>query len=151
MSPSSEDLLIQRYVDGELPAAEAAAFAARMLREPALRAQVDAMELLSRGAAADPPASAPPSFTANVLGAIRQLPAREALEQADLASAAVRLCARVLLAAALILGAGLAWHAGLLAPSFSGTLEAAPATIEQEMERLDQQILESLEAPRGGK
>ena len=64
---------------------------------------------------------------------------------------AVRLCSRVLLAAALVLGVGLAWHAGLLDGGRSGALEAAPGTIEQEMERLDQLILQSMESPQGGK
>jgi hypothetical protein len=63
----------------------------------------------------------------------------------------VRLCARVLLAAGLLLGLGLAWHAGLLDGERSGQLQAAPATIEQELDRLDQLILESMEEPPRGR
>lgn len=151
MSPSNDDLLIQRYVDGELSEGDAAAVAARMLREPALRERVEGLELLSLGAGGDAPVAAPPGFTAKVLAEVRRLPARAELQQLDVAMGAVRLCSRVLLAAALVLGVGLAWHAGLLDGGRSGALEAAPGTIEQEMERLDQLILQSMESPQGGK
>ena len=39
MTPSRDDLWIQRYVDGELSADDAADFSARLLREPELRAR----------------------------------------------------------------------------------------------------------------
>ena len=151
MSPSRDDLMIQRYVDGELPEAEAAAFAARMLQEPSLRERVEELQQFASGFAGDDAVAAPAGFTANVLTEVRRLPERAELEQMDLAAGAVKLCTRVLLAAALILGLGLAWHAGLLDGNRADTVEAAPDAIEQEMDRLDQLILESMEEPRRGK
>jgi|GEM_PF-2712366 len=151
MSPSRDDLLIQRYVDGELSDADEAVFAARLLREPALRKQVDDLERLSSRIVAAPPLSATAGFTADVLVRARRLPARDELEQMDFTSGAARLCLRLFLAAALIFGFGVAWHAGLVVSERASTLEAAPATIEHEMDRLDQLILQSMEAPLGGK
>ena len=151
MNPSRDDLTIQSYVDGELSEPEAAAFAARLLQEPALREQVDQLREFASGFAVEEAPRAPAGFTAKVLAEARRLPARAELEQADVAAAAVRLCTRVLVAAALVLGLGLAWNAGLLDGGRADTLEAAPDTIEREMDRLDQLILESMEAPRGGK
>lgn len=151
MSPSRDDLMIQRYVDGELPEAEAAAFAARMLQEPSLRERVEELQQFVSGFAGDDAVAAPAGFTANVLTEVRRLPERAELEQMDLAAGAVKLCTRVLLAAALILGLGLAWHAGLLDGNRADTVEAAPDAIEKEMDRLDQLILESMEEPRRGK
>ncbi|MFN3243871.1 MAG: hypothetical protein ACE37K_20360 [Planctomycetota bacterium] len=152
MSPSRDDLMVQRYVDGQLPEAEAAAFAARMLQEPSLRERVEELQRFAVGFAEDGDAiAAPAGFTANVLAEVRRLPDRAELEQMDVAAGAVKLCVRVLLAAALILGLGLAWHSGLLDGNRADTLEAAPDAIEKEMDRLDQLILESMEEPRRGK
>jgi len=152
MSFSQEERTIQRYVDGELSEADAAAFAARLLRDPALRERVSALESLRAHISTPTAAAAPPSgFCAGVLAAVRRLPERAQLEQAEVAASAVRLCARVLIAAGLVFGLGLAWHAGLLDRRGSATLEAAPAAVERELERLDQLILESMEAPRGGR
>ncbi|MCK5945367.1 MAG: hypothetical protein KAI24_25480 [Planctomycetes bacterium] len=152
MSLCRDDLMIQRYVDGELSDADAAAFAARMLREPLLRERVEELQRFAGAFAAAPgDLRAPAGFTAGVLDEVRRLPAREELEQLDLTTGAVKLCVRVLLAAALVLGLGLAWHAGLLDGNRADTVEAAPDAIEQEMDRLDQLILESMEEPRRGK
>lgn len=151
MNPSEEELVTQRYVDGELSSAAAADFAARLLREPALRAEVAELEKIAHGMAADEPMAPPADFTLRVLNATRRLPGRDELEQEDVAADAVRLCTRALIAAALILGLGFAWHAGLIYSGRAGTLEAAPAEIEREMDRLDQLVMKSMEAPDGGK
>ena len=67
---------------------------------------------------------------------MRQLPARDRLEQQEVGDRVVRLCRRLLLAAAVLFGLGLVWHSGLL-DTRSDQLEAAPDEIHQEMERLD--------------
>ena len=151
MSLSRDERMVQRYVDGELSEPAAAAFATRLLREPGLREQVSALQSLTSHMLPPAPSSAPDGFTADVLTAVRRLPERVQLEQAEVAAGAVQLCVRVLIAAALVLGLGLAWHAGLLAPGVADTLEAGPPTVEQELQRLDELILESMEGPRGGK
>jgi len=151
MSLSRDDLMIQRYVDGELPEADAAAFAARMLQEPSLRERVEELQQFASGFAGGDSVAAPAGFTANVLAEVRRLPDREELEQMDVAAGAVKLCMRVLIAAALIFGIGLAWHSGLLDGNRADTVEAAPDAVEKEMDRLDQLILESMEEPRRGK
>ncbi len=151
MTPSRDDLWIQRYVDGELSADDAADFSARLLREPELRARADAQQQLRSGFVGEEAAAPPAGFTANVLAEVRRLPDRAELESMDVSAAAVRVCVRVLLAAGLLLGLGLAWNAGLLDGGRSDQLQAAPATIEKELERLDQLILESMEAPPRGR
>ncbi|MGC6489276.1 MAG: hypothetical protein ACON4Z_16640 [Planctomycetota bacterium] len=150
MSLSHDERMIQRYVDGELSESDAAAFAARLLREPSLREQVAVLESLSGHMAPAAAPRAPAGFTADVLTAVRRLPERDQLAQDEVAAGAVRLCARVLVAAAVVLALGLAWHAGLMDAGGADTLEAAPAAVEQELERLDQLILESMEAPQRG-
>lgn len=151
MTLSRDDLTIQRYVDGELSEADAAAFAARMLQEPALRERVEELRAFAVGFEGDDVAAAPAGFTAKVLDGVRRLPERAELEQLEVTAGAVRLCARVLLAAALIFGLGAAWHLGLLDGGRADTVEAAPDAVEQEMDRLDQLILEAMEEPRRGK
>ena len=64
MNPSRDDLTIQRYVDGELSEAEAAAFAARLLQEPALREQVDELREFAGNLAVQQAPQAPAGFTA---------------------------------------------------------------------------------------
>ena len=66
MNPSRDDLTIQRYVDGELSEPEAAAFAARLLQEPALREQVDQLREFAGGLAVEEAPRAPAGFTAKV-------------------------------------------------------------------------------------
>lgn len=151
MNPSVDQLMIQRYVDGELSGAAAADFAARLLREPALRKEVAELEQIAHRVSEDEPMAPPADFILRVLNATRRLPGRDELEQQDVAADAVRLCVRALMAAALVLGLGFAWHAGLIYSGRAGTLEAAPAEIEREMDRLDQLVMESMEAPEGGK
>ena len=129
MSISHQDqLLLQRHLDGELDTAAATAFGARLAAEPELaRAAADAAALRRGFAAARRSTLRPsPSFTAGVLAAVRQLPSRQQLEQADVAASAGRLCRRLLLAAALLAGLGFAWQAGLVGRSEPATLQAAP-------------------------
>ena len=102
MSMSHDERTMQRYVDGELSESDAAAFAARLLREPALRAEVAALEALAARMTPAAPLAAPSDFTANVLTAVRRLPERAQLEQAEVTASAVRLCVRVLVAAGLL-------------------------------------------------
>lgn len=155
MSLSNSDQELQRYVDGELSESEAAAFAARMLSDSELRQRVEALEQVQFGfaaAAASGPAKAPAGFTANVMAEVRRQPSREQLQQNDIAEATVRLCRRLLIAAAMLLGLGLGWQSGLFQGNGSGEIEAAtPAEVEAEMQRLDDLIMQSMEAPRRGK
>ncbi|HEB52766.1 MAG TPA: hypothetical protein ENI87_05885 [bacterium] len=154
MTLSHDDRQMQRYLDGELSDGEAAAFAARMLADGRLRERVEALERVRGGFAAAAErevARAPAGFTAGVLAEVRRLPAREELQQRELFDGAVRLCRRVLLAAALLIGLGLAWHLGLLDRNRAGSVKASSGEVEREMERLDQRIVESMEAPPRGR
>ncbi|MFT4513779.1 MAG: anti-sigma factor RsiW [Planctomycetota bacterium] len=156
MSFSKSDQELQRYVDGQLSESEAATFVARMLSDNGLRQRVEALEQVQTGfaAAADSSsaASAPAGFTANVMSEVRRLPSREQLQQNDMAETAARLCRRLFIAAAMLLGLGLGWQSGLLSPNGSDQIEAAtPAEVESEMQRLDDLIMQSMEAPRRGK
>tara|TARA_R110002072_G_scaffold109160_2_gene236391 strand:+ start:28930 stop:29412 length:483 start_codon:yes stop_codon:yes gene_type:complete len=160
MSFSKSDQELQRYVDGQLSESEAATFVARMLSDTDLRQRVEAMEQAQAGfaAAADVGPSggriavAPAGFTASVMAEVRRLPSREQLQQNDMVETTVRLCRRLLIAAALLLGLGLGWQSGLLSPNGSDEIEAGTqAEVEAEMQRLDDMIMKSMEAPRRGK
>ena len=133
-------LLLQRHLDGELDAAATAAFATRLAAEPALQRAADEAQSV-RGALAMAGAGRsmrpPTSFTSNLLVAARQLPTRQQLEQADVAAAAIGLCRRILLAAAILAGVGLAWHAGFVNGEQPTIMQANPADVQHEVDRLD--------------
>jgi anti-sigma factor RsiW len=155
MSFSKSDQELQRYVDGQLSESEAATFAARMLSDNTLRQRVEALGHAQAGFAAAADAGltrAPAGFTANVISEVRRLPSREQLQQNDVAEMTMRLCRRLLIAAAMLLGLGLGWQSGLFNSNGSGQIEAAtPVEVESEMQRLDDLIMKSMEAPRRGK
>lgn len=140
MQLSSHDLrLLQKFRDGEMIGTEAAAFRSRIEAEPALRAGLDELGELARGFAAgrSQAFTVPAGFTAALLAEVRQLPDRIRLQEVEISTAALALCRRLLIAAALLFGLGLCWHAGLFSGGRSDRLEAAPAAVEREMERLD--------------
>ena len=141
MQISSQDQrLLHKYRDGEMSDSDATAFRARLAAEPVLRSGLAELDELARGflAGAGRTFTPPQGFTAGVLAAVRQLPSRIQLQQAEISASAMVLCRRVLIAAAILFGIGLAWHAGLFPDGRSDTLEAAPAEVEREMERLDE-------------
>lgn len=148
MTMSREQRSIQRYLDGELPAAEAGEFSRRLLAEPALREQVRAAETLRAGfvAGRERVVAAPTDFTARLMAEVRRQPSRQQLQEADLAGAAVRTCQRLLLAAVLCAAAGLAWHFGLFDRGRQNTLQAAPDEVQREIQRLDAILLRTDDA-----
>ncbi|MBM3973573.1 MAG: hypothetical protein FJ301_05680 [Planctomycetes bacterium] len=137
-----DDSLLQRHLDGELPADAAAAFAARLLVEPELARAVDAARAqrallrTAAGSARQPSAR----FAAGVVAAARQLPTRQQLEQADLVATAIRVCRQVLVAAAIVAAVGALWHAGMIGPTRTDTLQASPGALEQDIHQLDIRI-----------
>lgn len=135
-----DQLLLQKYRDGELDESATQRLEQRLLREPALRASLDDYDERSRGFAFGREQAFAPSagFTAAVLAEVRQLPSRIELEQQEVAGRALVICRRVLIAAAILFGIGLCWHAGLFPDGRNDTLEADPAEVEREMERLDE-------------
>jgi anti-sigma factor RsiW len=152
-SLSSEDeLALQRYLDGQLATAAAAAFAARLAAEPALAHRLDEAKALRAmfGRAAAAVVRPRAGFAAGVLAAVRRLPSRDLLLQAEQAEVALRVCRRLLLAAMLLAGIGLAWGSGLVGDERADTLQAAPtAEAQQELDRLDA-ILRSGAVDAGG-
>jgi len=147
----ADELLLHRFLDGEMDSAQAVAFEARLAAEPRLRRSLeDATALRAGFAAAHAGGPAPRAgFTAGVLAAARCLPSRQQMKRDDVAADFVRACRRVLIAAAVLFGISLAWHAGLVNSRRSDTLQAAPSwEVEQEMKRLDA-LIESgaLQAP----
>lgn len=151
----ADRILAGRFVDGELPAKERAAFEARLAEDAALQAAVDGQADLSAMFVPGPAPQPSAGFRARVLAAARRLPDSEELSasqssghQAPVVSLATQrahieaFCRRLLVAAALlILFGGLAW-AGILRQADSGQLEASRDEIQQEMERLDALIRE---------
>ena len=171
---SGGDRQLQRYLDSELPAAEAADFAARMLADADLRERVrvaEAEQKAVRGAFAASACTAagrlagevtaPAGFTAGVMAEVARLPSRAQLQHMEVVDGATRMCRRLLLAAMLLFGLGLGWQVGLFDRGRADTLQAAPGDVQQEMDRLDALILQSdlfgsgtagtAEVPRRGK
>jgi len=156
MTLSSHDQrLLQKFRDDEMSADESVAFEARLQAESpdaeSLRSGLAELEELSRGfvAGRSKAFAAPAGFTSTLLAEVRQLPGRIQLRQAEISGAALVLCRRMLLAAAILFGLGLCWHAGLFPDGRSDKLEAGPAEIEQEMDRLDA-IIRGWKASEGG-
>jgi anti-sigma factor RsiW len=151
--PQRDELQLQRYLDDRLNPAERAAFAARLLADPALQAaETAARSLRTAFAAARTEVRTPSSaFTANVLAAARRLPARHELQQADLAAGAVATCRKLLLAALLLAGLGLLWHSGLAHDQEPADLQAAPGDVQREIERLDRLLESGAVPPRSEK
>ncbi|MBX3462214.1 MAG: hypothetical protein KF830_03510 [Planctomycetes bacterium] len=145
MTQPHDHRTLQRFLDGELDAAAAAAFQTRLAHDPALRQRLAEEQQWRRGfAGARAAATVPPAdFATGVLAAVRRLPDRALLRQLDAqaeqGARSVRLCQRLLLAAAVLFGLGLLWHGGLL-DRHSDRLEAAPDEIQAELERLDARI-----------
>src|SRR5262245_46257659 len=102
----TDELLLHRFLDGEMDSAQAVAFEARLAAEPRLRRHLEDASALRAGfAAADAGAPAPRAgFTAGVLAAARCLPDRQQLKRDDVMADFVRACRRVLIAAAVLFG-----------------------------------------------
>ncbi len=140
MKLSTRDLqLLHRFLDDAMGGDEVVAFHARIEAEPHLRQELQALQQQQRAFqdAGRPVVAAPAGFTAGVLTAVRRLPNRTELQQAQLGEGMARFCRRLLIAAALLFGLGIAWHAGVFGDDRADTLEAAPADVAREMERLD--------------
>lgn len=137
--PHGDELLLQRLLDGELEAPARAEVEARIGAEPALRQRFEMEQALRAGfrTLRAQGRTAPASFTASVVAAVRRLPSRSELVDGEEQQQIRRLCRRVLIAALALLGLGLAVHAGLLDRGQSNTLQAAPDEIQREMDRLD--------------
>ncbi|MBK8100076.1 MAG: hypothetical protein IPK26_23480 [Planctomycetes bacterium] len=141
-----DERLVHRFLDGELLADAASAFARRLQAEPQLRERHRQLVSLRTAFAADRRQTdrvgmvVPAGFAAGVLAAARQLPA-DGRWRRDIADDQVMLrwCRRILVAAAVLLCAALAWHSGLFA-NREAALQASPAEMERAMEQLDQAI-----------
>lgn len=142
MTLSPQDrLLVQRFVDGELPESQRAAVRARLDAEPALAALADELRDLREVFAAERRAPAPlasPGLATRVLAAIAQEPAPQVV--AALEGRVVAFARAAILAAALILGVATLIFTGLLPGPDVGRLEASPDTIQRTIEELDARI-----------
>lgn len=147
-----DERLLHRFFDGALPAAEAQAVRERLASEPAWQA-AHAMLLRQRelfaAAAADAPARLRPGFAAGVVAAVRRLPARAELREAELAAVVGRWCRRVLLAAAVLFGLGLLWQVSGVVTGRGDSLQASPNDVQREMDRLDGLLQRQAGAPIG--
>jgi len=118
----TDDRTLQRYLDGELPAAEAGALERDAQREPALAARLDELRLL--GDAVRDGAPAPPPGFANRIAAAARLrgaspPPAEVLDLR-------RFARRALVAAALLAALGLSYLALDVVPDIVTKLQAKP-------------------------
>ena len=134
-----DEMLVLRHLDGELSPMDAALLVARLDAEPALR-ECHAAAASLRGAFVMAREGAPrprAGFAAGVLNAVRQLPTRLQLEQADVAERIVGICRRLFLAAVLLGGIAFAVGADLFDNDASRPLQASPDEIQQELDRLE--------------
>jgi anti-sigma factor RsiW len=134
-----DELLLQRHLDGQLDAGAEAALRARLAAEPGLAARAAALRSLREllRAARGPERRPSAGFTAGLLAEVRKLPARRELEQAELVHGGIVWCRRILLAAAVLFACGLAWRSGLLRHEAAGPMQADPAVVQREIERLE--------------
>ncbi len=146
---TADSLLLQRYLDREMPTDQVEAFRRRLAAEPALRAAAAEREAIAAGfaAARQDVRRAPAGFVVGVLAEVRQLPARVQIEAAESSAVVLRVCRRVLLAAAIVAGIGLVLRTGLFETGFGEQLHAGPEEIQTEMNRLDE-IAKGLDAPQ---
>lgn len=145
---ATDERLLHRFLDGELPDQEAAACRTRLESgleaDAVLRQGLQELQQMRRvvAAARAPLVAAPAGFTAGVLAAARRLPSREQMQKLEVEQAAVgqglmTLCRRLLIAAAVLFCVGLAWQSGLFGDRRADTLQAAPGDVQREMDRLD--------------
>ncbi|MHC4077417.1 MAG: hypothetical protein ACYST0_03120 [Planctomycetota bacterium] len=157
-TPRKADLLqVQRYVDGELAAADRAALEARLGEEPTLLAAVEAARDQCRLFQDDPAKQLPPRKPAPgqggvvdaVMDQVRRLPRREELvrlvEGDELAEVAAAVGRRWLVAAAVLFVVALLFGARLIQPS-GGEARAADET---ELQKLDDAYRELLNQGKG--
>lgn len=141
---SDQDLrLLHRSLDGALQPAEVLLLQERLVRESALSAALERLRAerqLFAAAASQRLPGPSAGFAAKVLGAVRKLPARDALQAERMADALVTTCRRLLVAAAVLFALGLAWQVGVFGPQGPQTLEAAPADLQRTLDRLDAMI-----------
>lgn len=148
--PGELQRAIGRYVDGEMPPAEAEEFASRVAADPKvaemLRQAQELRDLFAAGR--DQPVLRPDSeFKARVIREVTRLPSyadwqHDWQERSQLvARRQIAIWGQAIAAAALVLLAlGVMVYHGLLGPADSGRLEASPADISREMLRLDEAI-----------
>ncbi len=146
-----DQMLVARFVDGELDAPARREFETRLADEPALRAAVDELtqtsSLFDAGRAEATPQPSE-GFQDRVLREIRRLPTGQELATAGSGDVAhfEAFCRRLMVAAVLLIGLGVLVFAGILRQSDTGKLEASPQEVREEMERLDALTVEL--APR---
>jgi anti-sigma factor RsiW len=134
----SDEFLIQRLLDGELPEEEARALRERMADDPVLRLTASRQRLVTRffEAGAASRATPPPAFAERVLAAARRphpVPAE------------VRLARSLCLAAAFVLGASLLVVLGVVRFGATGVLTAEDR--REDERRLVIQMIDELEVP----
>ncbi len=132
-----DQLLVDRFVDGELAGEALAAARLRLEREPLLRAAVQQRRQLRAGFAAgrETVFAAPKNFADGVLAAARRLPTGEAI-----GDVAVTACRRVLWLAAAVAIAAVVWQSGLFRGCDTGSLQAAPDEIRRVIDDLDAKV-----------
>ncbi len=139
LHPNDIDVLIHRYVDGELNGVECAAFEQRLSAEPELQHAVDEARAYVGLFSAERDAATPcptDGFQSRVVETVRRLPVGEPGGGGDSAEVQ-QLVRRILVAAVILFSLGFLVYAGLLRQTDEAELIAAPDEIKSEMERID--------------
>ena len=142
----NDELLVARYVDGEMPDAARRDFEQRLRSEAALERAVAAAREHSAllRATAERPVAAPAGFASSVLDSVRRMPSREELVRLTEHEASIdetlRFARRILMAAVLLFGFAVLFGLGLFIGADNDKLEAGD--LEQRMHELDQRVLE---------
>lgn len=153
---SARETELQRYVDHELNDPERTAFEAKLLRDPALRDEVDGLRALRKVFRASAEETAPqPSagFRARVLARAATAAELESVTTAagsdtdSLLNPLLVWAKRSLIAAAVIAGLSLLVLSGALRSADSGRLEASEADVQKAMAELDAQMRAASPSP----
>ena len=140
----TDQVLLARYLDGEMAASQRADFESRLAQDPALRvAEAEAREQ-SRGIRDSDPGAfggqVPVGFAASVVQSVRQMPSREDLVartvEEDGVFVAIGYARRLLTAAVVVCGLALLFGLKVLVVADTGSLQAS----QQELQELDKKV-----------
>lgn len=142
---ANDERLLNRFVDGELPATAMDDCRRRLEQEPRLRQHLQELQAVRACFRTASPAAvaAPAGFTAGLMAAVRQRSLTQSWrDEAGDAPQLTRLCRRLLVAAALLIGTAAIWHLGLFRHHEPSVVEAA-----NELQRLDRLIDAAAQQP----
>lgn len=142
----TDELLLARYLDGEMTAGQRADFESRLAEDPALQAaEAEARQQSGAIRDSDPllfGSRIPVGFATSVVQSVRQMPSREDLiakgVEEEAVCVAIGHARRLLTAAVVVCGVSLLFGLKVLVAPDTGSLQAS----QQELQELDKKVKE---------